>query len=230
MQNRICLTKAKFILLLLFNALIIIFFLISWIMLMVRREGASFLTSVGLNNLKYYTVLSNIMEVVVSAILGVQLIRVYTGRSDSIPHLLFFLKYMATTAVSVTFLVVVTMLWPLTHYPDLFTGSNFWLHVVIPLLAMIEFLFLDKFGMIRFPETLLVVIPAVLYACGYSLNLIINGVGSGTTTNDFYGFLHWGLGIGIILCAIIFLINWGAALLLRLVNKKIHLFDHPTRL
>ena len=221
MRNRNSISKPAFILLMIFNGLIIIFFLISWIMLMVRREGTSFLTSVGLNNLKYYTVLSNILEVIVSLILGIQLIRIYTGKAENVPHILFFLKYTATTAVSVTFLVVVTMLWPLTHYPDLFTGSNFWLHVVIPLLAIIEFLFLDKFGTLRFRETLLVVIPAILYACGYCLNLAINGVGSGKTSNDFYGFLHWGLGIGFVLFIIILLINWGSALLLRLGNKYI---------
>lgn len=224
MQYILSLSDTSFVLLMIINILIIAFFAASWIIIVLKRNGDTFLTSSGLNNMKYYTVLSNMFEVIMSIVLIVCLIRVRSGKADSVPYAVFFLKYIATVCVTVTILVVILILLPLTHNPGLFKSSNFFLHLAIPVLAILEFLFLDKFGQISFPATLITVVPAIIYALGYLLNLLIHKNSSEISKLDFYGFLRWGISKGALIFAAVLIINWGSALLLRLGNLQIPSF------
>ena len=51
------------------------------------------------------------------------------------------------------------------------------------------------------------------------MNILINGIGVWPDTNDWYGFLNWGLPMGLVIFAGLCLITWLAGALIRVVNN-----------
>jgi hypothetical protein len=68
-------------------------------------------------------------------------------------------------------------------------------------------------------KTLITALPSLLYGLGYLINILINGIGEGRNSNDWYGFLTWGYGTGFLIFALILLMNWLIACLMQLLNK-----------
>ena len=60
-----------------------------------------------------------------------------------------------------------------------------------------------------------------VYGTVYLTNILVNGTGVWPDTNDFYGFMNWGLPVGIVIFACIMLAIWGIACVLRTVQKRI---------
>ena len=193
-----------------FNILIVAFTLLGLgIMLYKNGSEGGLLTSSGWENLKYFTVLSNILCGIVAAIFLILRGKMTTW--------MMVLKLAAVAAVTVTFLVVACFFGPLYGYGQLYLGSNLWFHLIIPLLAIGEFCLLN--GEIPFRKTFLTGAPALIYGCVYLGNILINGKGEWPDTNDWYGFLNWGYGPAMVIFAVIILTSWGTACLLRWINS-----------
>ena len=206
--------RKNIIILLVVNIITVIFFILAWTETMTAKKGA--LIAFGFAYLKYYTVISNALFTIISIVLAVMLIRMLSGQSFRIPRIVFLIKYISASMLSVTFWVVLVMLAPRLGIPFLFSGANFWYHFIIPFISIGEFILLDRFGKVSFRETFLTLIPTILYAIVYIINIAINGRGVPTTKNDWYGILNWGIPIGVVILIIIFVINWGSAAALRL--------------
>ncbi|MBR6403459.1 MAG: hypothetical protein IKS48_08775 [Eubacterium sp.] len=176
------------------------------------------LVSDGFENFKYYTVLSN---VICCAVAVLWLIFFLLRRKFPVLP-----KLMTASAVGLTFVTIAAFLQPL--YPDLnlYEGSNKFFHLIVPLIAIVEFIFMEVDGKIPFRYTFLAVIPAVLYGIGYVINILINGVGEWPDSNDWYGFLNWGYPVGFGIFVGIVIMNWLIACVLRglnyLMNKMIY--------
>ena len=209
------------------NILIFAFTLLGLgIMLYLNGDDGGLLSSAGWDNMKYFTVLSNLFCGIVAGIfLLLQLLGnkktspAHVGGSLLSPAWMMILKLSAAAAVMVTFLVVACFFGPLYGYRYMYLGSNLWFHLIIPLLGMIEFCLLD--GTIPFRMTFLAGTPALVYGCFYLGNILINGKGKWPDTNDWYGFLNWGWGPAFVIFAVIILTSWGAACLLRVFNKLV---------
>jgi len=98
-------------------------------------------------------------------------------------------------------------------------GMSFWLHGVLPLLAIGEFVLLNKED-ITPRENLLSCLSMVIYGFGYLGNIFINGKGQWPNSNDWYGFLLWGWGIGIVIYIVITIVTWLIGFVLRKANRK----------
>ena len=204
--------------LIVYNLVLFAAVLLAWaVMVFFEREGM--LSDLGLRNMKYFTVLSNVFEGIASLALAVCLVRVRRGRSARVPHGVFLLKFLAAVTVAVTFLVVALFFGPWIGWLPLYRGANFWFHLVVPVLAMAEFVLLDRFDGVAFRETLWAPLPALAYGIVYTVNLLVNGTGTDPDPNDFYGFVHWGFAVGFGIFAGILLVSWGAGCLLCLGNR-----------
>lgn len=71
-------------------------------------------------------------------------------------------------------------------------------------------------------KTLFAMIPSFLYGTVYLLNNLINGIGEWPEGNDWYGFLNWGLPIGIAIYLGIIIVSWVIACILRATNQFLH--------
>lgn len=225
------------------NVLIIVFVCVGISKMLDNPEQGAGLTGVGIENLKYFTVLSNIFAggvaiiwVTVSSGLATFLMIWFVGHAILEKQLTYYifcdvynikspvlLKLMSASAVGLTFLIIAAFLAPMYPDLDLYTGSNLYFHRVVPLLAMAEMILMKVDRKIPFKYTLISASLALIYDVGYVINILINGIGEWPNTNDWYGFLNWGYPIGAVIFVAIVLMDFGIACLLRglniLVNK-----------
>ena len=182
--------------------------------LMLGHIGGRGLSRGGWGAMKYFTVLSNLLAGIAAAVWGVcALVKKEGGWPDR-------LKYVADVSVALTFLVVAVFLGPLFGYGSMFTQHNLFFHLLVPLFSMAEFMLLNETPMGR-GDNVLAVAPMLIYGAYYVGNAWINGVGKWPATNDWYGFLTWGWGIGVFIFFAIAGITYLAGLALRRVNQKI---------
>jgi len=179
------------------------------------RVSISGLTSNGIENFKYYTVLSN---VACGAVAGFYLVR--TGKDHHMSNGLVAAKLMSVTAVTLTFLTIALFLGPIYGHAILYRGSNFFFHLIIPILAIIDFVILDTGGRIPFRYAVYSAFPTIIYGCCYALNLFVNGIGQWPETNDWYGFVNWGYPMGFCIFGMITIATFGIACFLRAIKNK----------
>ena len=192
------------------NIILIVAVLGSWIALFVSSSGT--LMHNGINSLKYFTVLSNLLEGAASAAWLVSSRR--NGKASSRAEQL---KYVAAAAVGLTCVVVLTFLGPLYGYPEMFAGPSLYMHLLTPVIAIAEIIFLSDFTYTR-KDNRLVMLSPIVYGVFYLGNNLINGIGEWPDTNDWYLFLTWGYPVGILIFTVICAVTW----LLGLAMRKLH--------
>lgn len=184
------------------------------IMVTNRKDGV--LVAYGWENLKFFTVDSNLLLGLAYLLELGSLAAQRMGRLRRPPLWIARLLYVATVAVALTFTVVVAFFGPAIGYGELFRGANLFFHLVIPVLAMAFFCIFHRDRYISWPETGAALIPSVLYGLYYTGCLLVSGVHFPET--DWYGFAAGGVVGAIISATSIFLITWVLALLLRLIS------------
>ena len=130
---------------------------------------------------------------------------------------------MSTTAVGLTFIVVFTYLGPITEYgiKSMVMNSNLFFHLVTPVLSMITFMFFEKTDKLSSKDTFYGIIPMLLYAIYYVINIIINVEnGKVSPIYDWYWFVQNGAWTIIVVLPIIILITYLISFILWKVNKE----------
>ena len=105
-----------------------------------------------------------------------------------LPDWVVVLMHIAVTAVSLTFLVSLFILAPVKGFALIFSGSRFFLHGVCPVLCIVAFCCFINSHLIRLRESLLALVPVLIYAVVYLVMVVFIGEDRGGW-NDFYGFL-----------------------------------------
>ena len=157
----------------------------------------------GFGNLRYFTVLSNLFQGIVSLIY-------FCGRKISR------WKYASTTAIAFTFFIALLFLAPVRGLHSVYSGANFFSHLVVPVLAIVDFLIFDREGTFTLRDSLIAVIPMLAYSLFYMGNILINGLEG----NDWYGFARKGIPAAAAVLAVLTAVNWIIALVLRLPRKQ----------
>lgn len=185
-----------------FNIVIFIIVLISWLRMVFGYTNSEFMAR-GLASLKYFTILSNLFEAIAC------IIWIY-NRNEKI-------KYIAAVSVALTMMVTLLYLGPLFGYALMFAGVNFWLHLFVPLLSLLEVLLWNNEKFTK-KDNLLVCLPLIIYGLFYLGNNLINGKGNWPHTNDWYGFLMWGYPVGIIIFILLILFVYFIGFLIRKIK------------
>ena len=196
------------------NTVIVVLTIVGIIFMLTGKPEEGALQSTGIENLKYYTVLTNVFCGTVAALyLVFILLKKDTGKIRV-------LKLAAVCGVAITFAVVAFMFGPLYGYPQFYKRGNLFFHLLLPVAAMAEFIIVKRERM-PFRYTVWSAIPTLLYGAGYLLNILINGIGGPwPDTNDFYAFLSWGWPVGIAIFAVITLSAFAVACIFRAVSNK----------
>lgn len=191
------------------NCIIVILTLIgSYLCFFVKKSNKGLLHVEGIENLKFFTVQSNILAGIAALISAVCIVNKKDSKTVAV------LKYVATAAVGLTFLTIAAFLGPLYGHSHMYHGANLYFHLIIPLFAMVEFVLLNDHKM-GIKENLYTMIPPFLYGTGYLINILINGAEG----NDFYAFTAWGLSIGIVIFAGIVAVTFLLGFILRKLNN-----------
>lgn len=174
-----------------------------WLSSALRPGRGGALSVEGLQSLRYFTVLSNLLQGGVSLAC---LCDVDVGRW----------KYISAVSVALTFFVVLLLLGPAYGYGSMYIGANLWFHLILPILSMVNFMIVDREGAFSLRDSLFTLIPMLAYSLFYVGNLLVNGVRG----NDWYGFAKRGPQSAVAAFLIILGLNWIIALLMRLPRRK----------
>lgn len=111
----------------------------------------------------FFTVQSNIFIIAMAIIFLVNEVVVLLKKKSFINQTLLHIKYVATVAITITFLVFFTMLAPLMGIDYLLSFNNFSLHAIVPILAIVDFFLFDKDIQLTYKSSLLAAIPPICY-------------------------------------------------------------------
>ena len=177
------------------------------------------LSGLGLTTLKYFTIQSNLLSAVTSAVCVTFYLQ---NRDQRLPDWAHTLRFVATTAVTLTLVTVEAFLSPMLYgYASMHAGANLWFHLLLPLMAIVSLCVFEADRPLLWRTTLVAIIPMVLYGAGYLANILINGIGEGPATNDWYGFTAWGMERIPIVFIVMMLVTWLIATVLRAVNQRV---------
>lgn len=195
------------------NILLVVLVFGSW--LGVFFFGSGSLIQNGFGSLRYFTMLSNLFAGFTAIAWLVSTGRSEDGRaSERVERI----KYIAAASVGLTCAVVLFFLGPLYGYPAMFAGYNLPFHLIVPVIAILEIIFLSDAAYTR-RDNLLAVIPPLIYGIVYLANILINGIGEWPDTNDWYFFFYWGYPVGMLIYAVILTATWLIGLLMRKLQR-----------
>lgn len=204
------------------NGFILAATLFAFYLMYFRNEGL--LLAKGIAAFKYFTVLSNAFGGVMAA---VWLVCAAAGRGEEPPRPVALLKYTAAVCLGLTFVTVMVFLGNIYGYYAMLRNANLWFHLLIPLAAMGEWIFLNEHKL-SMKNCAAAMLPMIGYAVAYLTYNLIMGKGENPLQYDWYGFLLWGWGVGIGIFAVICAVTFLTGVLLRYLNllvaKKYHTY------
>lgn len=171
----------------------------------------------GWESFRYFTTDSNILAAVAAIVTAVFNVRKLKNPHASVPRAVELLKYVATTAVLLTFCTVMFFLIPKFGVELLLGGTGFHMHVGAPMMMLFSFGFLEKDTRISIAEAFLGLLPTVIYGAVYLTEVVFIGEKNGGW-RDFYAFNqngNWMLTVVLMLTAT-YLISF----LLRLLHNR----------
>ena len=196
-------------------------FAIGWMM---SGLSGGVLSARKLATLKYFTVDSNILLGIAALIAAIDQRKVLRGEKGEVSLSTLILKLSGTFGGTLTMLVTIFFLGPTLGrtygFFSLFEKSNFFLHLVNPVLGIVTFLCFEKSSRIAFRHTFTAIIPLVLYAVYYvivTLSHTVNGVAA--KGYDWYGFFFLGVKSAYIVLPVIIVISWLISFALWKLNR-----------
>ena len=166
----------------------------------------------------YFTIDSNLFCAIASLTYGIyNLIILLRKEYDKDNKVIDLIKYISTVAVFLTFTTVVLFL-DFIYGVFVFTGNNFFLHLLCPIMAVCGYIFFDSKITLKLKEVLLGVLPTFVYGVVYITMVVFIGHDRGGWY-DFYMFNmggFWPLSVIVMLS-----VTFGLAVLTNFLKKKI---------
>ncbi len=171
-------------------------------------------------NFKFYTIDSNILIGIMSLILAIYEYKLVKGKIKEIPNIIYILKTIGISCISLTFLITLLFLMPQYGFYGLYNNSNLFFHLIVPLVSIIGYIFFEKHDN-KYKYALYAVIPTILYSVFYAVNVLTHLNNGGLTFDyDFYGFLQGNINNIYFVMPIMYLIAYLISLLAIFLNKK----------
>ena len=167
------------------NILTFLLVLVGVILMLTIRISA--LGTTDITVFKYFTFQSNVFMGIVALIYAIYQLLILLNKRDNLPHVLLVFNHVGTTAVGLTFLVVIFFLAPGYGFHLMYRGANLFFHGIVPVIAMINFMFIQKECNIKFSDTVFSIIPSLLYGIVYFIVVVATN-GYGDINIDFYMF------------------------------------------
>ena len=178
---------------------------------------------VGVKTFRMFTVLSNMFVGVTAAMTVPFAVDGIRERNYHLPRWIVNLTFSSVSCVTLTFLVALAILSPRAGFIEMMLdGSNLLLHTIVPVIAILSFLFINIYHTVKFKTTFLAVLPVFIYAMVYLVSAIIIGEENGGW-RDHYRFtelMPWYLALTIML-----LLAFAIACGLRVIHNIMHRRD-----
>ena len=103
----------------------------------------------------FFTVQSNILIMLMSLITLINEIVTLVTKKSFMNQILMLIKYVGTIAITITFIVFFTMLAPIMGKDYVLSFNNFSLHLIVPVIAIVDFFLFDKAIKLSYLKSLL---------------------------------------------------------------------------
>lgn len=178
---------------------------------------------VGIKTFRMFTVLSNMLVGVASSMTIPFAVDGIRQENYHLPRWVINLTFVSVNCISLTFIIALTVLSPRAgFFQIMIEGKNLFLHTIVPIMAIITFLFVNSYHTVKFKTTFLALLPVVAYAAVYLVSAIIIGEENGGW-RDHYRFeelMPW-----YYVMIMILLLSFGIACLLRVIHNYMHRRD-----
>lgn len=149
--------------------------------------GSGALADNSITVFKYFTFQSNLFMGVIAIIYVIYQLLIIKGKKENIPHVLIVFNHVGVSAVGLTFIIVLAFLAPGYGFEHMYQKANLFFHGIVPVIAMVNYMFLQKECHFKFIQTLFALIPSVLYGAVYFI-VVASLNGYGDINIDFYWF------------------------------------------
>ena len=201
--------------------IIIVVFVI--IVINILAKPNELVEEVGAKTFRMFTVLSNMLVAIACSMSIPFAIDGIRQKNYHLPRWIVNLIYTSVTCITLTFLISLLILSPNVGFVwVMLSNTNLFLHTIIPITAIVLFLFINTYHNIKFKATFIAITPIVLYALIYLIFAIIIGEDKGGW-RDHYHFadiMPW-----YFVFVIIMTIAYAIANLLRFVHNRMHQRD-----
>ena len=199
---------------------ILTFFLVFRGIVVMLTVGTEVLGDNSLVVFKYFTFQSNLFMGIVALIFAIFQFLIIKRRIEKIPHVLNVFLHVGVTAVALTFIIVILFLAPGYGFDLMYQQANLFFHALVPIVAMINYMFFMKDAKIRFIQTLFAIVPCFLYGIVYFAVVVSNNA-YGNIDIDFYMFGKDGPLIGAFNFLLVMIIAYIFGLFLYFINYLI---------
>ena len=182
--------------------------------------GSGELTDRSITVFKFFTFQSNIFMGFVASIYAYYQLLILLNKKDKLPHVLLVFNHVGVTAVGLTFMIVLLFLAPGYSFVKMYSNANLFFHALVPLVAMANYMFIEKESKIKFIETLFSIIPSLLYGIVYFI-VVASLNAYGDKDIDFYMFGAQGPLIGAFNFLAVMSIAYAIGLVIYFVNLAI---------
>lgn len=169
-------TKIAFIL----NIIIVVLTIIAFIIMLTDFKFMSgketTIASSSIGRFRFFTIDSNLLMGIVALIFLIQQKKLLNGKTKEINKKYYILNLMATSAVSLTFMITFFYLGQITPNGllSMYMNTNLFFHGIIPILSIINFIFFEKTDKLKIKDTFISLIPVIIYASYYLINVLIH--------------------------------------------------------
>ena len=198
------------------NSLIVVLAIVAVFLMFFGNDGI--LSSSRWKAFRYFTVQSNLFMAITSAISLYYLI----FKLEKYLTWLTITKLVATSGVAVTFLTVLFYLTPLlgSQAGQLYLHANLFMHVLIPVIAIVLTTMLEPKKEYRFLMNLYSMLPVTIYGIIY-LSCVAAFDDYGNVDGwAWYAFGKYGLGIGALCLGMIIAMSFGLSVAMYIIQKK----------
>lgn len=207
---------------LIFSVLIVVCVFIS-IIINLLASPTELVKEVGVKTFRMFTVLSNMFVAISIAMTIPFTVDGIRQGNYHLPRWIVNMMYISITCISLTFFISLTVLSPYGGFVTIMaSGSNLFLHTIVPIASIITFLFINTYHTVKFKTSLYALIPILIYAILYLISAIFIGEENGGW-RDHYRFnqiIPW-----YYVFVVIFALAFGIASLLRVVHNRMHARD-----
>ena len=199
---------------------ILVFLLVVTGIILMFTIGSGALADNSLSVFKYFTFQSNLFMGVVAFVYAYYQLLIIRKKIDKLPHVLLVFNHVGVTAVSLTFIIVILFLAPGYGFNLMYNGANLFFHGIVPVVAMVNYMFIEKECAIKFKDTLFSMIPSAIYGLVYFI-VVASMNGYGNIDIDFYLFGKDGPFIGALYYLAIVAIAYAFGLLVYFINHLV---------
>lgn len=122
----------------------------------------------------FFTVQSNIFIILMALVTLCNEVYSWIFKKSFMNQIILYVKFVATIAITITFIVFFTMLAPLLGPDYLLSFNNFSLHAIVPILAIVDFFLFDTDINLTYPRSSMGAIAPLCYVIFVYIGVPLN--------------------------------------------------------